>query len=135
MDIAMDLTWMDVLLQVIKILAGLVASVGIPYIVSVIKKYIKNDKINEYIERADDYLSDAVLMVTQTFVDNCKKEGKFDAEAQKKAFQMAADAWLAMMSDEMKKIILKEVGDLETYIKTKIESKVKIQKDILQPQE
>lgn len=92
------------------------------------KRYVKNDKAIEYLERAQEYLTDAVVMVNQTFVESLKKEGKFDAEAQKVAFKMAADAWLAMMNEEMKKVVLAEVGDLETYIKTKIEAEVNIQK-------
>lgn len=128
MDMAVNMSWMDVLIQVIKIVLGLVVAYGIPQLASVVKRYVKNDKAIEYLERAQEYLTDAVVMVNQTFVESLKKEGKFDAEAQKAAFKMAADAWLAMMNEEMKKVVLAEVGDLETYIKTKIEAEVNVQK-------
>lgn len=120
----MDKTWMDVLIYVIEVLVGLVVTVGVPYLIAFLKSKAKNEKVQKYIELAGTYLTDSVAMVNQTFVEQLKKDGKFDAEAQKAAFDMAADAWLAMMSEEMKQIIIAEVGDFEAYIKTEIEAKV-----------
>lgn len=120
----MDKTWMDVLIYVVEVLVGLVITVGIPYLIAFLKSKAKNEKVQKYIELAGTYLTDSVAMVNQTFVDSLKKEGKFDAEAQRAAFDMAAHAWLAMMSEEMKQVIIAEVGDFEAYIKTEIEAKV-----------
>ena len=120
----MEKTWMDVLIYVIEVVVGLVVSVGIPYLFSFLRSKAQNEKAQEYIALAQRYLADAVAMVNQTFVDQLKQDGKFDAEAQKEAFQMASDAWLDMMSEEMKQIIIDEVGDFETYVKTEIEARV-----------
>ena len=120
----MDKTWMDVLIQAIEVLVGLVISVGIPFLFALIKSKVKHSKVQEYLERAETYLTSAVAMVNQTFVEQLKKDGCFDTDMQKQAFQMAMDSWLEMMSDEMKAVIMEEVGDFETYIKTQIEAKV-----------
>ena len=120
----MNMTWMDVLIYVVEVLVGLVITVGIPYLFAFLKSKTKNEKAQQYIDLAQRYLSDSVAMVNQTFVEQLKKDGKFDAEAQKEAFNMAANAWLEMMSEEMKQVIIAEVGDFETYIKTEIEAKV-----------
>lgn len=124
----MDASWMDVLIQVVEILLGLVVSVGIPWLISTIKSKTNNSKVQEMLERAEKYATSAVLMVTQTFVEQMKRDGKFDADAQAEAFNRAKDAWLAMMSDEMKKVVLEEVGNFEVYIKTLIEAEVNKQK-------
>lgn len=120
----MDKTWMDVLIQVIEILVGLVISVGIPYLFALIKSKVKNSKVQAYLYRAEDYLTTAVTMVNQTFVEQLKKDGMFDADAQKNAFKMAMNSWLEMMSDEMKEVVIEEVGDFEIWAETIIEAKV-----------
>lgn len=120
----MEYTWMDVLVKVLDVLVGLLVSVGIPYLMGQIGAKVKSSKAREYLARAQEYLTSAVTMVNQTFVDQLKKDGKFDADAQLEAFEMAADAWLLMMNDEMKAIIIEEVGDFDTYIRTQIEAKV-----------
>lgn len=120
----MDKTWMDVLIQVIEVLVGLVVSVGIPYLFALLRSKTKHEKARTYLYRAEDYLTYAVTMVNQTFVDQLKKDGAFNAEAQAEAFDRAATAWLEMMNDEMKKVIMDEVGDFDSYIRTAIEAKV-----------
>lgn len=127
----MDKTWMDVLIAVIDSLVNIVITVGLPYLFVLLKKKISNDeklagdeKIKYYMGLAQDYLSDTVIMVKQTFVDSLKKEGKFDADAQAEAFEIAKYAWFDMMSDEMKKIIVNEVGDLDVWANAKLEKYV-----------
>lgn len=120
----MDKTWMDVLIYVIEAVVGVAMAVGIPYLFSLIKAKTKNEKAMEYISKAEGYLLDAVLMVKQTFVDSLKAEGKFDADAQAEAFLKARDAWAKMMSEEMKLIIINEVGDLDAWVQAKIEAAV-----------
>ena len=126
----MDKTWMDVLIQVIEVLVGLVVTVGIPYLFALVKTKVKHGKAQEYLDRAETYLTSAVAMVNQTFVEQLKKDGKFDADMQAHAFELAANAWLEMMSEEMKQIIIDEVGDFESYIKTQIEAKVSFLKPL-----
>lgn len=127
----MDKTWMDVLIAVIDSLVNIVVTVGLPYLFVLLKKKIANDeklagneKVKYYMGLAQDYLCDTVIMVKQTFVDSLKKEGKFDAAAQAEAFKIAKDAWLDMMSDEMKDIIVNEVGDLDVWANTMLEKYV-----------
>lgn len=120
----MDKTWMDVLIQVIEMLVGLVVSAGIPYLFALLRSKVKHNKVQSYLYRAEDYLTSAVTMVNQTFVEGLKSAGEFDADAQAQAFQMAMDAWLDMMSAEMKEVIVAEVGNFEAWAETIIEAKV-----------
>ena len=120
----MDKTWMDVLVQVIEMLVGLVITAGIPYLFALLRSKVQNSKAQAYLYRAEDYLTAAVTMVNQTFVEQLKKDGVFDADAQAQAFQMAMDSWLEMMNEEMKLIITEEVGNFDAWAKTIIEAKV-----------
>lgn len=118
------MTWMDVLIQVLEVLVGLVITVGIPYLFALIKSKVNHSKAQEYLDRAETYLSSAVAMVNQTFVEQLKKDGAFDADAQSQAFKMAMNTWLNMMSAEMKQVIVDEVGNFEAWAETMIEAKV-----------
>lgn len=131
----MDKTWMDVLITVVDTLVNIVITVGLPYLFALLKKKLEADKrfadsekAKYYLNLAQEYLGDTVAMVKQTFVDSLKAEGKFNAEAQKQAFDLAMDAWLNMMSDEMKEIIINEVGDLEVWANAKLEKAVVVSK-------
>ena len=120
----MDKTWMDVLIQVIEMLVGLVVTAGIPYLFALLRSKAKHEKVRTYLYRAEDYLASAVTMVNQTFVEQLKKDGQFNADAQAQAFQMAMDSWLEMMNDEMKLVIMEEVGNFDAWAETIIEAKV-----------
>lgn len=83
--------------------------------------YIKNETIRDAINA----VWNAVVYVSQVFVDDCKKSGNFDKEAQVKAFNMAKTAALDMISDNAKKYIEKYCGDLDEWLKIQIEAAVK----------
>ena len=73
-------------------------------------------------------ITDCVIATNQTYVDALKVEGKFDAEAQKKAFSLTCNAVLYILTDDAKEYLSESLGDLESYITSKIESQVKLQK-------
>lgn len=88
----------------------------------------ENELIDKYVGIAADTISACVLATNQTYVDTLKAQGKFDAEAQKEAFQKTADAVKTLLSDEAKAILSEAFGDLEVYITTQIEASVKFNK-------
>ena len=65
-----------------------------------------------------------VKLVNQRFVDQLKKDGEFNKEAQKKALQEAIKAAKAMITDEVAEIIRDHFGDFETYLIAMIEKAV-----------
>ena len=69
-------------------------------------------------------ISVCVFATNQTYVDNLKKIGKFDVEAQKIAFEKTYNAVLAVLSDEVKKYIVETSGDLQIYLTQQIEAMV-----------
>ena len=61
-------------------------------------------------------ISDCVTATTQTYVESLKKQGKFNAEAQKEAFNQTYTAVMNILSEEAKKYLTVAVGDLNLYI-------------------
>lgn len=87
-----------------------------------------NVLMNKYLSMLTTTITDCVIATNQTYVDSLKAEGKFDVEAQKKAFSLTCDAVLSILTDDAKEYLSESLGDLESYITSKIESQVKLQK-------
>lgn len=93
-----------------------------------LKSKTDNDISKKYLDMLDSTITNAVLSTTQTYVESLKKQGKFDAEAQKQAFDMTYQAVIRVLNEEATKYLTITIGDLETYITNKIEAEVKINK-------
>ena len=82
---------------------------------------IKNEKIKNGLETANNIVEQAVLCVTQTYVDELKGKDIFDSDSQKVALQKAKDSACAMFNDDIFKIIHSTYGDFDEWLNTKIE--------------
>lgn len=80
---------------------------------------------NKYIKMLTETICTCVIATNQTYVEALKKEGKFDAEAQKKAFQMTYDAVMNILSEEAKEYLKNIYGDLDAFLTNAIEAQVK----------
>ena len=89
-----------------------------------LEEKIKNDTTKKYIDMLDKTVIECVLATKQTYVDALKKEGTFDIEAQKKAFQLTFDAITSTLTDEAQVYLNTAVKDLKAYITTKIEASI-----------
>lgn len=89
----------------------------------------KNELEQKYITMLNNTITDCVIATTQTYVDSLKKQGSFNAEAQKVAFNMTYEAVIKLLTDEATEYLTEAVGDLNLYITQKIESEVKINKE------
>lgn len=129
--------WMEILAQLFEIvllpLLGAVAA----FLVVLIKKkgdQIANKTNNEieqkYIKMLTETIADCVSATTQTYVDSLKKQGKFDAEAQKVAFQMSYTAVFNVLTEDAKDYLNELYGDLGAYVTQKIEAQVQADKKI-----
>ena len=89
---------------------------------------IDNELIRTYLQDASDTVLQAVAYTAQTYVDTLKKQGKFDEEAQKIAFNTAKDIALKLLTEEAKQTITDLYRDLTVWLDTKIEQTVREQK-------
>lgn len=122
------MNWKDLLIYVIQTLCGLVISVGIPYLFTLLRKKVKDEKIARIISRVENIVRKTVTLINQTYVDALKEAGKFDKEAQKAAFDMCKERVLAMLNEESIKAIAETFGDFDEWIRTLIEAFVRDEK-------
>lgn len=129
--------WTIILEQIFELALYPVISIAGIYLVYFFSTKIKelkqktnNEITAKYLDMLDVTIQNAVLATTQTYVDSLKKEGKFDAEAQKAAFKQTYDAVMHVLTADAVKYITAVVGDLETYVTNKIEADVKMSKTI-----
>lgn len=93
-----------------------------------IQSSITDTTVTKYMEMLTDTITSCVIATNQTYVNSLKSQGKFDAEAQKKAFQMSFDAVMLILTDEAKEYLTAAVGDLNAFITNKIEAEVNTNK-------
>lgn len=117
--------WKDLLIYVIQTLCGLVITVGIPFLFTLLRKKIKDEKLARLLSRVENIVKQTVSLINQTYVDALKEEGLFDKEAQKAAFEMCKEKVLAMLNDEAIVAIAETFGDYEEWIRTLIEAYVR----------
>ena len=127
--------WMNLLTQLFEIVIFPLLGIGTIYLIIFIKVKIqelkakKDDELyHKYLGMLEETIVNCVLATTQTYVEALKKEGKFDAEAQKLAFTKTYTNVMNILSEDAKAYLETAIGDLETYIFNKIEAEVKLTK-------
>ena len=89
-----------------------------------IEAKIKDEKAKRLIEIAEGVVLQAVTSVTQTYVEGLKADGAFDKNAQIWAFEESKDKIYMMLTDETMRAVQENYGNIEEWIKTKIEETV-----------
>ena len=123
--------FLQILSQIFEVcvipLLGILTAYLVQYIATKKDALIKqndNALAAKYITMLSKTITDCVIATNQTYVDSLKSQGKFDAEAQKKAFNMTLTAVLSILNDEAKEYLTAIYGDLNTYITKQIEAAV-----------
>lgn len=127
--------WNNILTQIFELILFPLLIIGSTYLIyflSVKTKEIKdktdNDTFDKYLDMLNNTITQCVIATTQTYVEALKKEGKFDAEAQKIAFQKTYDNVMSILTAESKYYLQTALGDLEAYVNNKIEAEVALNK-------
>lgn len=127
--------WLEILQQIFEVcvipLLGLLTAYLISYINTKKNEIVtnsSNDMVDKYVGIAADVITTCVIATNQTYVDALKKEGKFDADAQRNAFNMTAATVMAILTDEAKSVLTEAFGDLNIYITQQIEASVNTNK-------
>ena len=85
---------------------------------------LDNDVAKKYAEMITNTVIDCVIATNQTYVEALKKQGKFDEQAQKVAFEKTLNAVLGILTEEAKNYIKETTGDLNLYLSQLIEAEV-----------
>lgn len=94
------------------------------------KEIKNNEKLNQYIDLAQDAIENAVLKTMQVYVDTLKKQNKFDETAQEEAKNKAIETAKALISEESKNAIILLHNDFEVFLDARIEALVNIKKSL-----
>ena len=92
------------------------------------KTFVEHEKLNQYIDYAQEAITTAVTSVSQTYVDSLKKSGQFDKTAANNAKKQAIEIAEKLISDNSKIAIETVFGNFEEYINNKIEAVIKSEK-------
>lgn len=98
---------------------------GVKEIVNYLKDRLSSEIANKYLELAGKTVTDCVMATNQTYVDSLKNNGSFDKEAWTTAFEKSKNKIFKLLSEAQKEVIVEIYGDLETWVNTQIECKVK----------
>ena len=113
-------------LFVIPIL-GILATFVVEFLRAKSKEIINkldNDVAKKYTVMITNTVIDCVIATNQTYVETLKKQGKFDEQAQKVAFEKTLNAVLGILTEEAKNYIKETTGDLNLYLRQLIEAEV-----------
>ena len=94
-------------------------------------------KYSEIIYGLENIVSKAVITTNQTFVNELKKQGKFDKEAMQEAYKRTYESIIASLSQTFFEYIDEEAVDIDALLKNMIETSVnwnKISTPVLEPE-
>ena len=81
-------------------------------------------KYSEIIYALENIVNKAVITTNQTFVNELKKQGKFDKKAMEEAYNKTFNSIVASLSQSFFEYIDKEAIDIDTLLKNMIETSV-----------
>lgn len=122
----------DILSELLKAVLTVVIPILAGYLVTFIQGKSKsimagaNSTIaKDLVTGAEKIIVDAVQATNQTFVDELKKSGKFDAAAAEEAFKRTKDAVLKILPQSTKDALSVLYGDVDAWLDAQVESTVK----------
>ena len=121
---------MDKFLQdLLYVVITAVVPILVGYIISFLKaqrdkglQEIDNTYVKNTFKEVTDIILNVVDTVTQTFVDDLKKEGSFDETKQKEALEKAINQAKEMTNEDGVNLVLEKYGDLDAFIRLTIEA-------------
>lgn len=90
---------------------------------------IEDEKTRRLLLEGTSLILDSVNYVQQTYVDNLKSAGKFDAAAQQHALEAAKTRALDLMQDDVYKVLNNQYKNINNYMDTIIESAIAKKKE------
>jgi hypothetical protein len=126
------MNWNELLQTLLYTVITTILPIITAYIISFLKakrdeklQDINNEYIRNTLKDAMDIILDTVDTISQTFVDDLKKDGKFDKDKQKEALEKAINQAKKLMSEEVISLIIEKYNDLDEWIRTQIEAYIK----------
>ena len=123
--------WMNLLYDILDLCIVPLFGVLVAYLVKYINAkgqeiatQVDSELAAKYITMLTTTIADCVIATNQTYVNTLKAEGKFDKEAQDKAFAMTYNAVMDILTEDAKEYLASIYGDLSLYLVKRIEAEV-----------
>lgn len=127
--------WLEILEKIFEIAVFPIITAAAAYLITWIraknqelKKKAKDDTTKKYLDLLEQTIIECVFATNQTYVSTLKKEGIFNAEAQKTAFNMTFEAVKSVLTADAEMYLTEAVKDLDVFITNKIEAHVGMSK-------
>lgn len=117
----MEMLYSTTLIYVIELLIAFALLTGIYFV----KSHVNDTKINKALGDLERAIYTSVEVTNNTYVDVLKKDGKFTLEGEENAMTATFSSVVTMLSDKTLKYIEKNVGDMDFFIRQRIEATVK----------
>lgn len=115
------MNWAEIGTQVILGIIGvLITGLG-TLITYLINKYVKDSQLKTILSSLNEVVKSAVNEVYQTYVQALKKDGMFDAEAQKIALNKALEIIKNNLPSEVMNWVKANYSDIDAYFTSLIE--------------
>ena len=88
----------------------------------------ENETAKKYLAAAADAVATAVTYTSQVYVDKLKEAGQFTKENQREALEIAVAQAKNLLTAEAAAFLENAYGDLNEYLKSRIEAEVRNQK-------
>ena len=124
MEIATVEFWNDILIWFLGLVGTVVTGILIPFVTNWLKSKTDNANLQYVIDELSKTVQTSVNHVNQTFVNQLKADGKFDADNQAKALKMAVEESVNSLTAKTVKILGKEGIDIETLVIKYIEAAI-----------
>lgn len=119
----------NILMWLLSLLGTIITSVVLPLIAKLLLAKIKSQKLNYVATELSTTIINAVDYTNQTFVEQLKADGKFDAESQRQAMNIACSFAFDCLTDSSKRIISSEGIDVYSMLERKIEAQIAQKKE------
>ena len=107
----------------------------IPYLAALVKRligaavdalaaHVKNEKAGKCLREVGDAVANAVDAMNQKYVNDLKKDGKFNEDKQKEILQRAVSAALKSLSSDAQEYLKNTYGDTTAYLENRIEAQI-----------
>lgn len=122
--------------QLLNDLLYAVLIAAIPILTNYLVKFLESKKtqiddnkktadFSNTLSKALEIVTTVVKYVSQTYVDDLKKQGKFDASAQEEALKKAVETIQSQLDEDTKALLITAYGDLSQWIRVQIEATIK----------
>lgn len=114
----------SIILSCVSLILTSLVSWAIERLVSWLNAKVKGENQIRWATEAAQIVTNAVKATYQTYVSTLKNKNIFDEAAQKEALQKTVDAVLGQLSDDTKKYIETNFGDITEWVTSTIEAKI-----------